>query len=144
MIRKAYKSDVPAMILLAEQLFKESSYGHVEPSKARIRTTFETMIDAGFAMVAVIDGAIIGGMIGDVYTPWYSLDKLGVDYSIFVLPKHRNGLIAYKLIKAFEKWCIESGAKQIRPGVGTGNKNLTRLYNKMGFETVGTWHLKNI
>ena len=144
MIRKAFKSDVPSMMLLADALFNESSYGYVKPCPARIKTTFQTMIDAGFAMVAVIDNKIVGGMIGDVYMPWYSMDKLGIDYSIFVLPQHRNGFIAYKLIKAFEKWCIDNGAKQIRPGIGTGIKNMTRLYNKMGYETVGTWHLKNL
>ena len=144
MIRKAYKSDIPVMLELAMELFIDSTYKHVTPSIARIKTTFETMIDAGFAMVAVIDGKIVGGMIGDVYTPWYTLDKLGIDYSIFVLPKHRNGLIAFKLIKAFENWCISNGAKQIRIGIGTGDKNVSRLYEKLGFDIVGTAHCKNI
>lgn len=144
MIRKATKADLSAMLEIAQCLADESSYSHIKLSKARVKTTIETMIEHGFAMVAELDGKIVGGMLGDTFTPWYSEDKVAIDYSLYVLPAHRNGLIAYKLVKAFEKWAISMGAKQMRPGIGTGNPSMARLYEKMGFQKVGSWHLKNI
>jgi GNAT superfamily N-acetyltransferase len=144
MIRKAIQTDIPSLLKLADLLVKETSYSHIEPSKKRIKTTIETMINNGFAMVAEVDGEVIGVMLGDVYTPWYSEDKLGIDYTLFVMPKHRNGLIAFKLITAFKKWAVSMGAKQIRCGIGTGVKNVGRLYERLGFKNVGNWYCLDV
>lgn len=143
MIRKAIATDIPSLLNLAELLVKETSYSHITPSKKRIKTTIEQMINHGFAMVAVVDNELVGVMLGDVYTPWYTEDLLGIDYTLYVKPEHRNGMIAFKLITAFKKWAIASGAKQVRCGVGTGINKVGRLYEKLGFKNVGNWYCLN-
>lgn len=143
MIRKALEADIPELLNMAQALVAESSYCFIKPSLPRIEVTIKTMIAAGFAMVAVIDDKPIGVMLGDVYMPWYSEDMLGIDYTIYVYPQHRNGLIAFKLIKAFEKWAFGMGAKQIRCGVGTDVVGVGRLYEKLAFKNVGAWYCKN-
>lgn len=144
MIRLGTADDIPRVIEMAEQLKDISSYQHITISATRITECCKAMIQAGFFVVAEIDGKVVGGMMGDVYTPWYSEDKLGVDYSIFVEPEHRNGLLAVKMLKRFEEWCIKMGAKQIRPGIGTGDMSSSRLYQALGYKPVGNWFLKDI
>jgi GNAT superfamily N-acetyltransferase len=143
-IRPGTKNDIPRIIEMGKRLHDDSTYKHIEYSPERVEVTCKTMIEAGFFVVAEKDGLVIGAMMGDVYTPWYSTDKLGIDYTFYVEPEHRNGLIAVKMLKMFESWCISMGAKQIRPGVGTGDPSVIRLYEAMGYIDVGNWFLKNI
>lgn len=144
MIRQGTVEDIPRVIEMGRRLQQDSTYQHITYSPERVAETCKVMISAGFFVVAVVDDKVVGGMIGDVYTPWYSTDKLGLDYTIFIEPEHRNGLLAVKMIKRFENWCIDMGAKQIRPGVGTGDASVTRLYKRLGYKQVGAWFLKDI
>lgn len=144
MIRQATVDDIPRVVEMGRRLNQESSYQHVEYSPERVAETCKVMISAGFFVVAEKEGHVVGAMMGDVYTPWYSTDKLGLDYTFYVEPEHRNGLMAVKMVKMFEEWCIGMGAKQIRPGVGTGNPSAVRLYNALGYKQVGAWFLKDI
>ena len=144
MIRFATAEDIPRIVEMGQRLHDETSYSHVTYSPERVAKTAETMIDAGFCIVAEKDGNVVGAMMGDVYTPWYTTDKLGLDYTFYVEPEHRNGLMAAKMVKMFETWCISMGATQIRPGVGTGDHGIERLYMALGYQPMGHWFLKNI
>ena len=144
MIRKGKEEDIERIIEMGLRLTKESSYSNTIMSPERVRTTCETLITHGFFVVAEKDGEVIGAMLGDVYQPWHSFDKIGIDYVLYVEPEHRNGMIAAKMIRNFESWCKSMGAKQVRPGVGTGNPSGIRLYKGLGYQSVGEWFLKNI
>jgi L-amino acid N-acyltransferase YncA len=144
MIRLATENDIDRMVEIGEKFAAETTYRTVEYSKERIEATIKILIKAGFCMVAEKDGVIVGGMMGDVFTPWYSNDRMGIDYCIYIEPEHRNGLMAVKMIKKFEQWCISMGAKQIRPGIGTGNRSVSRLYKALGYKSVGEWFLKDV
>lgn len=144
MIRPAELADIPKLVELGLKLHAESSYNYITYSDDKVKKTCEMLIKQGFANVAVQNGEVIGVMLGDVYSPWYSEDITGLDYTLYIEPEHRNGLIAVKLVKAFENWCISMGAKQIRPGVGTGHAGAIRLYKAMGYHSVGEYFLKNI
>jgi GNAT superfamily N-acetyltransferase len=95
-------------------------------------------------MVAEKNGEVVGVMMGDVHVPWYTTERMGIDHTLYIYPEHRNGWIAVKLIKKFEEWCILMGATQIRPGIGTGDLNVARLYEVLGYKCVGKWFLKDI
>jgi len=144
MIRNATVEDIPKLVEFGQQLHDTSTYKHINYAPEKVEATMKTLIAAGFAVVAVKDGEVVGGMAGDVHTPWYSHDRMGFDYSIYIEPQHRNGLIAVKMIKRFEEWCIGMGAKQIRPGIGTGDPSVLRLYKALGYNTVGECLLKDI
>jgi GNAT superfamily N-acetyltransferase len=144
MIRQGTVDDIPRIIEMGRHLCDSTSYKHITMSPERVRVTCETMITHGFFIVAEKDGEVIGAMLGDVFQPWYSEDKLGIDYTFWIEPEHRNGLLAVKMMKAFETWCISMGAKQIRPGIGTGDKGAERLYSAMGYKPMGHWFLKDV
>jgi GNAT superfamily N-acetyltransferase len=144
MIRQATADDIQSLVVLGKIMHDETSYKHVEYAPEKVAKTCQLMITNGFLMVAEKDGEVVGVMMGDVVTPWYTDERMGIDYCLYIYPEHRNGLIAVRLIKKFEEWCIAMGATQIRPGVGTGDKNVSRLYKSLGFNSVGEWFLKDI
>ena len=144
MIRNATVNDIPKMIEIGKNLASSTTYKSVNYSEERIEKTIRTLIEHGFCVVAEKNGEIVGGMMGDVYTPWYSNDRMGIDYTLYIEREHRNGLLAVKMIKKFEQWCISMGVKQIRPGIGTGDKNVIRMYKALGYQSVGEWFLKEV
>lgn len=143
MIRPARVEDIPAIVEKGRRFHDESSYVHVTYSPERVEAHCHLLIKAGFIVVAEIDGQIAGAMLGDVYTPWYTTDGVGIEYALYIEPERRNGLIAVKLVRAWEKWCTAMGAKQLRPGVGTGDGNAAGLYLALGYTRVGDFFVKN-
>lgn len=144
MIRKGTLDDIEAVMRLGHQLHKESSYDHVTFNPEKAAATCKLLIEHGFMVVAEIDGEIVGGMMGDTTAMWYTDDLIGIDYSLYVDPAHRNGLIAARLVVKFIEWCKEMGCKQIRPGVGTGICGVGRLYEHMGFKMVGNQYCMDV
>ena len=144
MIRKATPEDIPALVEMGQALHDESTYNHVTYSPERVAATCQLMLERGFLDVVDVGGKVVGVMMGDVYTPWYTTDSMGIDLTLYIYPEYRSGLTALKLIKRFEKWCIVMGVSQIRPGIATGNLNSQKLYEAAGFKSVGTMFLKDV
>lgn len=143
-IRKATLDDVQVIVQMGERLHAESSFRTISFSAEKLAETVATLIGHGFAVVAEKDGAVIGGMLGDVVVPWYSTERMGIDYSLYIEPEHRSGLLAIKLVKMFEAWCKNMGAVQIRPGVSTGHMSAGKLYRAMEYQPVGECFMKDI
>lgn len=144
MIRPAKISDIATLVILGQQMHDETSYKHVTYSPERVAATCELMISNGFIVVAEKEGQIVGVMMGDVHTPWYTTDSMGIDYCLYIYPQHRHGIAAMRMIKRFEEWCIAMGATQVRPGIGTGDLSVAKLYEKLGYKNVGNWYLKDV
>lgn len=144
MIRNATLEDIPRIVEMGERLFSDSNYKHMVYSQERVASTCHLLINSGFIVVAEKNAVVIGAMLGDVYTPWYTNDRMGTDYVLYIEPEHRNGLIALKMIKKFEQWCIGMNAKQIRPGISCGDKGARRLYEAAGYEVSGQQFVKDI
>jgi RimJ/RimL family protein N-acetyltransferase len=88
-------------------------------------------------VVAEKDGQVIGGMVGDTVKPIWSEDLIGLDFGFYIKPEHRGHNYAAQMVKAFEVWCFEMGAKQVRPAVSTANAAAGRLYKGLGYKPVG-------
>lgn len=144
MIRKATEQDIPSLVEMGKALHDESTYKAVVYSPERVAETCKLMISHGFAMVSEKGGEVVGVMMGDVVTPWYSTDRMGFDYTLYIKPEHRNGITVMRLITAFEAWCKSMGAKQIRPGIGTGIVSVAKLYKSLGYRSVGEYFLKDM
>lgn len=147
MIRPATLADLPRIIELGAMLHATSSYSRLAfvPEKAAAFLTALIEKD-GVVFVAEIDGVVVGGMAGGVVDQWFSNDLIAYDFSIFVEPKRRNGLIAMKLMLAFEEWARIKGAKQVHMGIGTdiNVEGTSRLYKHMGFRHFGPLFVKDI
>jgi GNAT superfamily N-acetyltransferase len=140
MIRPAKHSDVPRLIELGTLLHATSSYSTMNFCPDKSAAFLHELINGqGVVFVAEVRGEVVGGMAGAVAEQWFSNDLIAYDYSIFVEPSKRNGVIAVRLIQTFQEWARIKGAKQIYMGIGTGVsvEGTTRLYESQGLRNIG-------
>lgn len=140
MIRSAKHSDVPRLIELGTMLHQISSYSTMAFCPEKSAAFLHELINGqGVVFVAEVNGEVVGGMAGAVIDQWFSNDLIAYDYSLFVEPTKRNGVIAIRLIQTFKEWAKLKGAKQIYMGIGTGVsvEGTTRLYESQGLRNIG-------
>ena len=147
MIRVATISDMPRLLELGRRLLSESALSRFTFDFAKAADSLANIITGGgVVFVAERDGEIIGGFAGGVTELWYSKDKVGFDYSLFIQPGSRSGITAIKLVQAFEVWATELGAVELHLGISTGVNidGTTRLYEHLGFQQVGPLFKKKV
>lgn len=140
MIRPAKHSDVPRLIELGTLLHDTSNYRAMAYCPDKSAAFLHELINGqGVVFVAEVRGEVVGGMAGAVTDQWFSNDLIAYDYSLFVEPSKRNGVIAVRLIQTFKEWAKLKGAKQIYMGIGTGVsvEGTTRLYESQGLRNIG-------
>lgn len=145
-IRDATEQDLDAIVELGLEMHAESSYRYLQFDQEKVRSFMAGMMGQQYVRVYEKDGQLLGGMAGMVVQPWFSTDLYAVDVAVFVSQEHRGSMAAVRLIKDFVVWAKECGAKQIRPGVTTGDVGSagSRLYEALGFEPVGTTFALNV
>lgn len=147
MIRVATHDDVPSLVALGQILHDTSSYSALGYDPEKVARQVEALINgAGGVFVADRDGQVIGFIGGALTEHWFSGDKVAFDYSFFVHPQYRHGVIAVRLVQAFEHWARASGAKQIRMGITTAIniEGTARLFKALGFENAGVLFSKEL
>ena len=140
MIRPMTGDDVDEVVELAAVMYRESAnYRRMEFSPERVREMAGMVMQSGFAMVAIKDGRMIGLMAGSLVQPVFSRDLMACDFLLYVLPQHRGGTAAIRLVNAYVQWAKQDGAKLITVGVTAGidNDAAIAFYTAMGFRTSG-------
>ena len=140
MIRPAQPSDVDRIVEIGAALHGESDYRDIAYNPVKVGALMESLIQGGgVVFVAEKAGEVVGGIAGGVTSHWFSDELTGFEYSFFVLPEHRHGLVAMKLILAMKAWCKAMGAKTLRIGITTGInvEGTARFYRHMGFRDAG-------
>lgn len=107
-------------------------------SRADPKTFFNVAVD-GLQRVR-------GFFIGSIASYGYSEDMFAFDRLAYVSPDARGLLIIKALIFAFETWARDNGAMHVRLGTTTGvhAERTERLYNALGYTTVGVLTMKEI
>lgn len=139
-IRLATSDDLAEIARLGRLMHDESTFAPMDYDVDRVKETIGDLIDKKQFVVVAEDnnGDIVGGMAGMVTQSWFGSDMVANDLALFVAPDRRGGLLAARLIEAFVMWARLAGAKQIRPGVITGNAVAERLYARLGFARCGS------
>lgn len=140
MIRPATLADVPRIVEIGQDLHTESAYRAISYNPSKVGTLMRSLINGGgVVFVAEKAGQVVGGIAGGVTEHWFSNELTGFEYSFFVLPEHRHGLVAMKLLLAMKAWCKAKGARTLRIGITTGInvEGTARFYRHMGFRDAG-------
>lgn len=140
MIRPAKHDDIPRLVELGTLLHDTSTYARRSYNPEKVAHLLGQLIDGlGVVFAAEVEGRIVGGFAGALTEQWFSDDLIAFDYSFFIEPGKRQGLIAMKLILAFQEWAKAKGAKEIQMGITTGINvaGTSRLYTRMGFQFNG-------
>lgn len=143
MIRFATSADLDAIARLGAVMHSESSFSSMHYDKEIVKKTFGDLIESKqFVVVSELDGCIVGGMAAVCIQSWFGSDMVANDLALFIHPEHRGGMVSVRLIKTFVQWAELAGAKQIRPGVTTGDGRAEKLYEKLGFAKCGASFVK--
>lgn len=144
-LRLATEADIPTLVEMGVGMFSGSSFAPMTYSPEKAAQTMAHGIQTAFLAVCVTDDGVITGAIqGDVIEPWYSTDRMGVELFLYVRPEHRGSRAALMLVRAWLRWCVSSGAKQIRPATAAKSPEADRLYQALGFEPVGALYVMNM
>lgn len=141
MIRPANSTDITRLQNLGSLLHSLSSYSSIPYSPEKVSALLSNLLTDPNAAVFVAEhnGVIVGGIAGQVVEHWFSEEKLAFDYSLFVEPTRRHGVIALRLLTAFFEWAKLRGAVRVRLGITTGinPEGTARLYRALGMTDCG-------
>lgn len=147
-VRAAVEADIPTLIELGAALHAESPRFRRYPySPRKVAEMALAVIPGGGALVAEIDGKIVGVMAGFVVEQWFSETKVASDLTFYILPEYRKkGRAALMLVRAFEQWAKSKGAVDVVPGASTQiDPDTTRsFYEKLGYVTSGYQFFKEL
>ena len=136
------------MVVIADYMHGQTNFASLAFDQEKVFRQIKVMLtdpQKWYCKAAVKDGLIIGGMLGFVTETFYSQERAAYEMVVMVLPEYRGSRAAWLLIKDFTAWGEQAGAKQIRVGVGTGptGYGATRIYAKLGYDTVGFTHMRH-
>ena len=93
------------------------------------------------------DGDVLAGfMVGNISETFLNNERNAYEKGLFVLPSHRGGSIAIRLIRNFEAWAREQGASQIWMGqsVGQNMESTLHFFQRLGYECQGFMTCKKL
>ncbi len=141
-IRPATLDDLDVLMDIGEAMHKESPrFSRMTYSHAKVLQTFIDLInaDCGLIVVAEQDGEIIGGIAAMATPHWFSHDLMASDLALFILPEHRGGMTAVRLIKHYIAWAGEKGAVITQMGISTGvhAEETAAMFSAVGLKQFG-------
>lgn len=147
-LRELKLGDTKDIVALLQQLRVESpEYNYVENDPVFVVNNLWSLISNGAmrGVVAITGDVLVGFMIGFIAAPWYSKRVEAMEQLLYVDPAVRGGTTAIRLIKEFEKLCLDNGAAVLSVGASTGMKEdrTVKLYERMGY-TQGSPTLRKV
>ncbi len=142
MIREATPSDLSAMIAMSKAMHLESpvfsSLTWDEGLVAYHGLNNITNNDC-LALVADVDGQLIGMLLASVSRHFFSYDLMTIDSALYVKPENRGGSVMARMILAYVAWAKVKGAVRVVIGHSTGVKKdkAVAYYQKLGFTHCG-------
>lgn len=141
-VRRATKDDINDLLLMGEALRYESPTYRIKSfCHKKIESFLNEAMDNPNCLVLIAEsgGESAGYFIGGANHDFASFDVTAFDLSFYVLPDKRKGGTAVKLMKAFEAWAKEIGARYIRVGISTGihTEKTSQFYQLLGFKPDG-------
>jgi GNAT superfamily N-acetyltransferase len=136
-IRLGTLEDIPALLDLGEQLYKESPYkGTIDRRKMRAHLERAVIEKGQYLVLISYDGdKVVGGLVAYAYQPVFSNDWIAIEVFLYVEKNYRASTRGVDLVEAFEYWGKATGCQAVQFGVLTGfPKALEKLYERRGGE----------
>ncbi len=129
---------------MARRLHDLSRFSFLPFDEACIRRRFYLHIEQPrnrCGLIALRDSIGIGLLAGYVEAYTFCDEKVASDEIFFVDPAHA-GWAAVRLLKAFHRWAVESGARELHVGTATGIEpgRTGRFLERLRFEPIGAMY----
>ena len=145
-VRQAVAEDIGSLVALGRVMHQESPlFKMMDWSNDKCAVLGKTLIEQGGIFLAEDENLnVVGMFIGMINEYFFGHDLVANDFALYVDKEHRGGTIGLRLVKKFEKWAFDNGAKVILLGIGTGieAERTARLYDRLGYKTHGYTTLK--
>ena len=122
-IRQPTIQDVDQLMRMCERMHQESVYSFLPFDSQKVRETIDSYLEQPGvygSFVAEVDRELVGMVGGFVTDYFFSHEKMASDSVLFVEKPYRGTRAAVRLIQAFERWAIASGARELCLGISTG------------------------
>lgn len=85
------------------------------------------------------EDGLIAFMAGQLSETYLNDEINAYEKGLFVVPEHRGGTIAVRLVRNFEAWARKSGAKNIWMGqsVGQNQQSTLHFFERLGYPCQG-------
>jgi GNAT superfamily N-acetyltransferase len=115
----------------------ESVFSFAPPSRKKIEQLFNYPKCATF--LAFENDKCIGFVSAVINSFFFSEYERASDLGFYILPEHRGGRTAFKLLKAIEDWAKETGVKEMFMGhsVGGNIEGMKKFYVHNGYRIGG-------
>ena len=143
-IIRAKQEHFEQLFALIEQMVSESVFSFAPPSRKKIQALLDYSKSAGF--LAFKDDKCIGFVAAVINEFFFSEYERATDLGFYILPEHRGGTTAFKLLKTVENWAKEMGVKEIFMGhsVGGNIEGMKKFYQHNGYRIGGFNSMKRL
>ena len=105
----------------------------------------EDISEAGIFKVAEKDGEIVGGVGGHITPyPYSPRNLVGTEMFLWVDEDHRGSMVGPRLLKEFEKACIQRGCKFISMTSTKRTPKFKDYLHRVGYMEVETSYIKGV
>ena len=114
---------------------------------AHFTTVWSTLmnLNIGTIFAAFKDGECIAGIGAIMFPDACTGDIIVTEAFWYVVPKHRKGTIALKLLNEFEAWAKKRNATRVRMGMLVNSPSTVKeLYTRRGYHPLETHYEKQL
>ncbi len=107
----------------ANTVFPAFSTAEINKQKALDTVLYWITKEEPLAFVAKKDNRLLGFILGEIYRPWFSDEKLAAEHILYVGQRYRSSRIGIQLINIFEKTAQSYSAVATTTGQVLANYN---------------------
>lgn len=138
-MRPAKLDDIGAIVSVLCAMHEEARVKCFNFSIGKLAVFVRSLILDADGIVLVSGNPICGVLLGVVKPMWFGDDKEAFNLPFYVLPFHRGGPHAVRLIEAYKQRARELGAKDITLCINSGiaPDKVNGLVQRLGFTPIG-------
>lgn len=136
---KVTPEDAQKIVEIGYEFMKEGRFRDHQYDPEGVWRVLEATIRFPNRFFVAYDDEFRGLALMGISQHYFSTYKWATDFAFFVLPEHRGGTLAVRLLREAERWAKENGASEItilhNTGINTDKSG--RFFNGFGYETKG-------
>lgn len=141
LIRDALPEDVPGIVLLGEEMFKQSQFARYDFDYQKVTDTIYRLIEDpdGIALVAENSSELMAGFAAQFSEHWFGKCRVSYDMAFFIAPCVRGSMVAARIVRAYIERARAAGIDEVLIGNSTGShaEATERFFTLMGFDRIG-------
>lgn len=146
-LRLATVDDVPEFLRMARLFHHTSPYSGIPFSEDRILQYFEIALQNPLSVICILseqDGDVRGMICGVCDAPPFSDLKVATELAWWMDEEYRHSRDSLDLFKAYEEWARRAGASLCQMALLSSSPDLTKLYERSGYQLTERTFLKEL